>query len=414
MGVPATSGQLRTSLDDMQIGDYINESPTLVVSSPVKAVYGDLVFKATIQDVENYPAKYRILLNGEVVENWTSLLPTPISINETLSASSFVSGNNTLTVEYEGYYGVTGAWSTTFVKKTVDSVYMTSSQKYPYDDKLKVDVSNIAYIKIADPVRPRGYIREATLNLDVLSNGGESGSIKIAPIKSGWNSANISPTSPPAIETSKAITVNITNTAGVTTVDITDVAEYIWGMLTGYGIAVYTTTHSVEFNVTGISVDYTEQPTVLTLPPQVFGNRVELTWKPVIIEKLAAFKKFVVKRDTSPTFTSAVIVFETPDKNVLSCVDDTVSEGDYYYRVEVEMEQYAYNGNQLDFDLEDASKFTQQNEVNGTVFVGGVVKLHSIPALASTEDCDSDTGFVYDNTKIEIIDGVIRLKNIFV
>lgn len=395
-------GSVRSQLFNV---NFINESPVLISDFEYKAVYRNLYFNAVIEDAENDPVKYRISFNGNVLTDWTEYLDTPLNIAKFIPESLIMNGYNTLVIDYIGYYGRVFGKVFDIVKKTVESVYVSNTEVFLYDDELKASNIYTTYIKIPKPKGNRGYVKNAVLTLKVLSNNGETGQIKIAPVITDWATESISPSNYPVIDTSKEITVDITNTEGIVNIDITALAEIIREFESNGGIAIYSNGYEAVFSATNISVNYEYIPTILMLPQQTKHNNVKLSWKPIILKKPAAFKKLSVKRSTNSSFTFSSTVFQTEDIDVTSCTDMNVTEGEYYYKIEIEMQQFAYNGNQLDFDLEDESKFIK-SDPHKVQFISGVVKLRVSPIENITLDLEQSE---YDPDSIDVADGIISL-----
>lgn len=379
------------------------EYPVLIPDYEYKAVFGNLNYSAVIQGAENDTLKYRVLLNDIVLEDWTDYLQTPVNLTLSILYAS-LKDSNTLVIEYIDSSERSGVFEVNFSKKNLETVYMDSNEKYPYDDKLKVGDGYITYIKVPKPENI-GYVKNITLNLEILSNDEETGEIKIAPVTSEWTINTISPQSSPAIDIDNEITIEVTNIESMLNIDISNL---VYGSEEYESIAIYSTEHSIEFSSVNVSVDYTYQPTVLLLPKQTLINNVPLSWKPLILEKPDAFKKLAVKRSINSSFEPSTAVFQTQNSNVSSCTDNNVSEGEYYYKVEVEMEQLEYNGDQLDFDEEDESKFIKQDpdKIN---FNGGAVKLEGHPQELINLPLEQS---IYDEDYIEATASCVILKEI--
>ena len=352
---------------------------------------------------------YKVVVNGVTLSDWSANSPSPITVDVTVPVSMLTLSSNTIVISATDGRA-TSTKSYTAYKKLVDSTYLLGSTNYNGEATIKVSVSGIAFIKIPDVIRTRGYIRTASLMVDMISGGGSGGSIKVAPIRSDWSGSTVSTLNQPSVDTANAVDVSIPLNNGQVSMDITQVIKRVWNQPSGYGIAIYTTEYPIEFSVLGINVDYQYQATELDQPYVVYGNRVTLNWKPLILERDDAFKKIILLRSTSSDFSSATQVFETPDKSILTFTDTTITKGKAFYSIKVEQLDFPFSGSKIDFDLADEPSFIQQDATNGTDFEGGVVMLKHYPSAVVSNPMSESTGITFDSTKVEVTGGLVKLK----
>ena len=384
--------------------------PTLNVSVDKNATYKSTVnLVGTLTDTSPNTVRYKISLNGVVKYDWSALSSPPVNINTSFSYSDFNLGNNTLLVEYKNNLGSSGSWSTTVKRKTIDSAYVSNSEVHNFDATLKVNDHSVAFLSTDDVNRAEGYVLTATLKLNSLNGNGSLGTIKIAPIITEWSSDRITANNIPNIDITQASSLSIVNNSGIINLDIKEISKIIF-IQGNYGVALYTTNCTIEFDVLSISTVYTYQITEIVQPPVVFGNKVSLEWESLILKRPEAYIKTKVQRDTSQNFTNPTTLYEIVDKTASSYEDASLtSPGTYYYRIAVEQINYDYSGNKLDFDLADESNFIQEDNTK-TDFVSGTVQISSILAATVTQDMSNSNGFTFDNTKVEFVSGKVQLK----
>jgi len=325
-------------------------------------------------------SNYSVRLNGKEIVPNTDFSET-IIFDYTLLSDFLDVGSNALVVRVEGPDSSTYEESFTVIKKSMDSVYFSSTEKHAYTYSLKVSNAYTTLLRIPDVKRYRGYVLRSVLKLDIISSGGATGDIQIAPINTGWNSTNLNVLSPPSINVGEAITVPVVDTPGLVELDVTELVEYIWTQSVGRGIALYTSSYSIEFSSLNAEIVYEYQPTILHRPSQVLGTHVDLSWEPYIIDRISAFKRVNLQRSTTESFASPTTVFTTTDREILSYRDENVEERDYYYRIEIEMENLPYNGDKLDFNT--AEHYDYPNTLE---FIGGVVRFKFRPSEVAEFD----------------------------
>ncbi|MCG8500578.1 MAG: hypothetical protein MJB12_09255 [Firmicutes bacterium] len=348
--------------------------------------------------------RYRVSINDVLIQSSTAWQVPPVSVEVSIGPEQLKVGDNAIAVDYEDEQGAAGQWSTIVVRKGVDSVYVSSAGSYPYEQSLLADGSNTALIKIPAVDVSQGYLKTVTLHMALVNGDDRTGTVKIAPITTDWNASAITPQNVPNIDVASAIEAEITNTTGLVTVDITSLAEAKAGKPV-YGIALYATAYAIAIDAGTVESITDYYPTKLQRPTVVYGNKVRLAWDPVILGKPEAFEKTVIKRSSREDMSGAVVIGEIKEIDTLTLEDDTISAGTVYYTIEVHSAHFAYAGNQLDFDMEDAPQFGYAPEK--AEFMDGVVRMKQFPAV--TESLRAGD-MLYDANAVEAIRGTIQLK----
>lgn len=374
---------------------------------PNMSVYDTPVNIVGLINADN-AVSYRLILNDTIINDWAEFEPAPMSVNIQIPVFYFNLGSNELRFEYKNELGEEGSWESIVIRKPIDSFYISESQCFNFPDKLLAGGAYISFLKTEVVHHNVGYLKSATVTLKLKNGNGSRGTIKVAPILSNWSSKDVTLSNLPYIDINKAISKEITYIDGLVSIDVTEFVKSL-SDITIYGVAVFSDLLLVELDFFDSSFIVEHQTTELILPDTVFGNRVTLHWKPLILEKPEAFKKLILKRSTSPSFAGAEILFETSNPSILKYEDKTISKGTYYYRLEVHFVDNAYQGDQLDFDFEDRHLFVEQDPIDGTVFEDGVVKISFLPEKIAYIDCEDNTNFIYNTTKVEIRDGVVKL-----
>jgi hypothetical protein len=246
------------------------------------------------------------------------------------------------------------------------------------------------------------------LSLNIISG---TGTIKVAPITSIWDTASTYNTEP-IIDKTKSISIAV-NAIGTVTTDITTLMRSMWG-LTFYGLAVYTDDgiSSFQIEVFGNSISYTYQSTYLLPPEVIYGNRVHLTWAPVIVERPISFISLILKRDTDPSFSNPVTVYTSYQALADNQCDDVLTDNQtYYYQITVTLSSLAYDGNIWNFQLVDENIYVQQDSINGTDFTSETVAMHKtrISGTYLEQDFISSTGFTFDGTNVVFSSSKVQL-----
>ena len=370
----------------------------------------DVNIVGQIIDPDNDGVSYRLKVNDQVLVDWTAFHTSPHSINIPIQHHYLHIGVNTLVVEYKDEYSDVLSWVGQVILKDIDSFYV-DDECHNFSDSIKVGNGSIAYLKVANANANYGYIRTANLILNIINGNFSSGVINVAPILTNWSSDSVTIESLPTIDVDNAIEVEINNATGTHEI----IASQLLNKMIGrnvFGIAIYSDSFSLELDILGNTVEVDYQPTELILPENVYGNRVRIEWKPIIIRKIAAFEKIRIVRSTTPLFTTYEVIYETTDIHELVCEDRTVSEGTYYYRAEVFNINNPINGT-IDYSETTESEFIQEDEFNGTDFVSSHVQIHSVPALQNRLlDFNTPDGYIYDSSKVEVVSGKLQLKDL--
>jgi hypothetical protein len=396
-------------LRPMLVVEMLNALPKLSLVVDNSAFYDDVTVTGTITDTENDDIMYRILINGSIVYNWSDSIPTPALINKQIPKEVFNIGSNTIKVECKDVTSGIKNWTTIkVIRKDMDSFYISNAQCFNNTTSLKAGGEYVAYIKVENADLSKGYIRGSSLMLNLINGNGTTGSMKVAPIITNWSSNTVTMNSLPNIDINNAVTVNVTNNTGLTDIDATALISKILGSEI-FGIAIYSAGFSLDIDLFNNKLDVEYQSTILSQPAQVFGNRVIIEWRPLILIKTHAYSKTVVLRSTTANFSNATEVFSTTNRNVTSFVDNTVTKGTYYYKVVIHYIQIEDQSDLLDFDTVDEPLFTQQDD-SKTVFVSGVVKLASSPYMTDTS-LDFSTMDGYTTTSLVWLkDGKLAVK----
>lgn len=375
--------------------ECLNHYPVLadVFLSRVCVYNENIEVTMTLVDEDNDEVQYRVILNGEVFNDWTGLEPSPITITVIIPARKLSLGSNTIRVEGRDSRGYTEYTELTVYKKSLIMTYISSEHSnvnYFDDPYVKVDTDKSALIKL--PFNPNhGYIKNAILILAVKSM--TEGNIKIAKITSSWDHLTVTKDILPSYDVSTVKIIPVTE--GTLVIDVSFADEN--------GIIIFSDGGAVEFDITGHVAEVITQPTVLIQPDVIYNNKVLIKWKPLIMQRPDAFISLELLRSTSPTMEGAEVVFSTTHSYKTEYKDETISKGNYYYQIVVRYQDIAYQGNQLDFDFEDAHLFQYDALLE---FVGGVVRFRTLPEV--TESINAQY-MIYDNTKLEIVGGRLRL-----
>lgn len=390
---------------------FVNNLPTIDLSVDKLSTFEtDVNIVGQIIDPDNDGVSYRLKVNDQVLVDWTAFYTSPHSINIPIQHYYLHIGVNTLVVEYKDEYGDVLSWVGQVILKDIDSFYV-DDECHNFSDSIKVGNGSIAYLKVANANANYGYIRTADLILNIINGNFSSGVINVAPILTNWSSDSVTIESLPTIDVDNAIEFEINNATGTHEI----IASQLLNKMIGrnvFGIAIYSDSFSLELDILGNTVEVDYQPTELILPENVYGNRVRIEWKPIIIRKIAAFEKIRIVRSTTPLFTTYEVIYETTDIHELVCEDRTVSEGTYYYRAEVFNINNPINGT-IDYSETTESEFIQEDEFNGTDFVSSHVQIHSVPALQNRLlDFNTPDGYIYDSSKVEVVSGKLQLKDL--
>jgi len=390
---------------------FVNNLPTIDLSVDKLSTFEtDVNIVGQIIDPDNDGVSYRLKVNDQVLVDWTAFYTSPHSINIPIQHYYLHIGVNTLVVEYKDEYGDVLSWVGQVILKDIDSFYV-DDECHNFSDSIKVGNGSIAYLKVANANANYGYIRTSNLILNIINGNFSSGVINVAPILTNWSSDSVTIESLPTIDVDNAIEFEINNATGTHEI----IASQLLNKMIGrnvFGIAIYSDSFSLELDILGNTVEVDYQPTELILPENVYGNRVRIEWKPIIIRKIAAFEKIRIVRSTTPLFTTYEVIYETTDIHELVCEDRTVSEGTYYYRAEVFNINNPINGT-IDYSETTESEFIQEDEFNGTDFVSSHVQIHSVPALQNRLlDFNTPDGYIYDSSKVEVVSGKLQLKDL--
>lgn len=390
---------------------FVNNLPTIDLSVDKLSTFEtDVNIVGQIIDPDNDGVSYRLKVNDQVLVDWTAFYTSPHSINLVVQPSYMQIGLNTIVIEYKDEYSDVLSWVGQVILKDIDSFYV-DDECHNFSDSIKVGNGSIAYLKVANANANYGYIRTANLILNIINGNFSSGVINVAPILTNWSSDSVTIESLPTIDVDNAIEVEINNATGTHEI----IASQLLNKMIGrnvFGIAIYSDSFSLELDILGNTVEVDYQPTELILPENVYGNRVRIEWKPIIIRKIAAFEKIRIVRSTTPLFTTYEVIYETTDIHELVCEDRTVSEGTYYYRAEVFNINNPINGT-IDYSETTESEFIQEDEFNGTDFVSSHVQIHSVPALQNRLlDFNTPDGYIYDSSKVEVVSGKLQLKDL--
>ena len=92
--------------------------------------------KFTLGDAENDPIRYRVLLNKELLQDWTSYSPAPVTAGFSIDKSKILFGkDNTIAVEYEDDMGIAGAtYSESFVGDYYGQLFCDPEGNYYSND----------------------------------------------------------------------------------------------------------------------------------------------------------------------------------------------------------------------------------------------------------------------------------------
>ena len=390
---------------------FVNNLPTIDLSVDKLSTFEtDVNIVGQIIDPDNDGVSYRLKVNDQVLVDWTAFYTSPHSINLVVQPSYMQIGLNTIVIEYKDEYSDVLSWVGQVILKDIDSFYV-DDECHNFSDSIKVGNGSIAYLKVANANANYGYIRTANLILNIINGNFSSGVINVAPILTNWSSDSVTIESLPTIDVDNAIEVEINNATGTHEITASQLLNKMIGRNV-FGIAIYSDSFSLELDILGNTVEVDYQPTELILPENVYGNRVRIEWKPIIIKKIAAFEKIRIVRSTTPLFTTYEVIYETTDIHELVCEDRTVSEGTYYYRAEVFNINNPINGT-IDYSETTESEFIQEDEFNGTDFVSSHVQIHSVPALQNRLlDFNTPDGYIYDSSKVEVVSGKLQLKDL--
>lgn len=391
----------------------LNNKPVVSVNIDKTVVRTDTVsVTGTISDEDLDQLKYTIKVNGQTALEYGNFQDGPVGVDFVVTNNYFTLSLNTLEViSMDSRNGITTV-TFTVKKKNIDIVHVSSTDpdtNFNNSDTLYIDSNRTILVKTPEITKVYGYVRDALVELNIRS--GNVGKVKVARVLGAWNPSNVTFNSLPSIDT-EFVECDILGT-GAQTLDVENIANLIWENQ-NYGLAIMYVDTDLQVEPLDNTVNVTYQATKLNPPSVVYGNRVRLDWKTVILPKIAALDKIRIIRSTDPTFTSYEVLYETTDISVLYCEDTTISEGTYYYRAEVFQINNPINGT-IDYDQSTEPEFIQQDEIVGTDFINGKVQTHSTPASVNNFiDFNSDVGYVYDNTKVEVKSGKIQLKNLVV
>lgn len=401
-GVAATSN---FGYRPVMIAELLNKPPVLTVEADCEATYSQAVrITGAITDGDGDTIAYRVIVNNDLAGPWSQATHGPVAVDVTIPASSLALGANTITVEATD--GKSSSFEQlTVIRKSIDSTYVAAGVSYKGSKSLKAGAGNVAYVDVDSPKATSGYIIGGSLTLNILAGAGD---IVVAPVLAAWSSATLDANNPPAVASGAAITLSVSS-AGVATFDISDLAKTLRDNFMTDGIAIYGVS-AITFDVLGLAVDYTYQPTELYLPEKVYGNKVLLKWKPYILERPESVDRVKLMRSASADMSGAVAAFETTDISVLQYEDTGISEGRLYYRIEINYVDLPDSSTKLDFDEADEAGFIQQDAVNGTDFNGGSVTLKRTAASTVVEDFSDTVGISFDTAKLEVVSGRIQFK----
>ena len=301
------------------IVETLNSQPTTTTIIDKKVVYSETphIIGEIIDENKDDPISYRVLVDGEVYLDWTTPAFSPVQVNVPLILDV---GINTITFEYTDGTTEVQSWTDTVIKKDLDSFYYDGLGLVKNTASLLIGGGSVAYLKIPTS---SGYLKNALLALNILE--GSAGTIKIAPITSDWDSAEIE--SPPSVDTTKEIELEYNGTSGEV------VFEFL--MVTTYGIAIYSEDTELVIDVLNNTVEYEYWGTILNQPNEVTMDLVPLTWNPLIMLEGAEYQKTVVIRSTSNTFDNKTVVAELTNPNAIQYIDTDVGTGNYFYMIEV-------------------------------------------------------------------------------
>lgn len=299
--------------------EALNPQPTTTTIIDKKVVYSETphIIGEIIDKNKDDPISYRVLVNGEVYLDWTTPAFSPVQVNVPLILDV---GINTITFEYTDGFNEVQSWTDTVIQKEIDSFYEDGLGLVKNTASLLIGGGSVAYLKIP---ASSGYLKNALLALNILE--GSAGTIKIAPITSDWDSAEIE--SPPSVDTTKEIELEYNGTSGEV------VFEFL--MVTTYGIAIYSEDTELVIGVLNNTVEYEYWATILNQPNEVTMDLVPLTWNPLIMLEGAEYQKTVVVRATSNTFDNKTVVAELTNPNAIQYIDTDVGTGNYFYMIEV-------------------------------------------------------------------------------
>jgi hypothetical protein len=353
--------------------------------------------------------QYRILIGEDVVNDWSDSSITPVTFNAQISSSKLGVGENTIHVECM----VTGGWGrnylTNVIRKDIDSLYASSSECFNYKRTLMVGGEYVSYIRPANSNTAKGYLKSSQLTLNLLSDSLVPHTIKVAPITTEWSSSSTSFGNLPSVDMGSSMEFSFTDSPGLVNLNSTQLLEKMFGRSL-YGVAIFSSDTPVELSTLGNDISIVYQPTELYPPQEIFGTFVEIKWKPLVLEKARAFLKLRLKRSSSPDMTGATTLIETNDINTLVYPDASVTNGTYYYAVEVEQVDNPYIGDSIDFDLADESLFIQQDTLCTEFTADGKLRLQLTPTHINTSvDFSSGTGYTC-TSGINIQGGVAKLK----
>lgn len=135
---------------------------------------------------------------------------------------------------------------------------------------------------------------------------------------------------------------------------------------------------------------------VLQKPVVVYSDRVTIRWD-MELERPALFEKTILKR-------GGAVILETTDINVTEYRDETITEGDVTYTVEVHLSTVGDDGDKINFT--DSSEYIYDDSL--VVIADGSARFTGHAGVTvTTEAVDllSDSG-------TEVVDGKLQLKEV--
>lgn len=365
----------------------------------------NITFTCQLNDPDGDYVIFRILINGYEKIGWVEVSSVPVDVNYTIPISILNYGANTFRLEARDSTNLVRSVEYTLYKKQINATYIDSNNivvNYFNSYPLKIGNGNTLLWKYIYDFK-KGYCTKANLLLNVINGDDSTGTLEISLISQDWNPKTVTYETAPQIK--ETITVNFTNTTGIQTVDISQLMQKIEKENEYYGIAITSNNLNVELDVIGNRIELLEfVPTKLQYPLNIYGNKVKLKWLPIKVEKPQAFIAFKIYRDINSDFSTEQLVYTQNNMNITEWTDTTVDpETTYYYRAEVEQAQFAYQGNQLDFDLEDESEY---NNINGVLFENGYIRTPIYPAKVSSLEFTDSEAFEYDSRYVEINNGL--------
>lgn len=305
-----------------------NQSPIETISVDRNVFFTKPInLLGSITDEDNDILSYRIIINSELYQDWSSGSISPISLNDVISLIA----DSIIEIDFTDNLGGSDSKIFNIYHKLNEITHVDSNNEdVNYLESYNYISATQTLLATLPLDLSLGYVLQGYLNLNILS--GALGEIRIGLIRSFWRSDSVTYSNSPELD-SNYITYTPTST-GINIINITALLNKLYSQ-SNYGLYISTDNANIQLDIkdNDITIDY--QPTLIVQPPVVYGNRCYVAWDPVVWQNESNIESISLYRATQPDFSDELEIFNTPNLTVLGYHDTSLSYGTYYYRLKV-------------------------------------------------------------------------------